>query len=430
MAECNIKNCHVPKALIFRRITIPAAVADDTVTPPENGAYCNELVVYEATGNAYLYSSDGIPTKLTVDLDAYIRLLDDESEARKTADNEIWDEIEKIEVSSDVADVVGTYAELQAYDTSKLTDNDLIKVLQDETHSGAITYYRWSTSTESFSYVGEEGPYYTQSQVDTKLSDGSVTKLGTSTVGNSNHGVYWNNGAPAAVDVPSSGAWFRGAPTITNDGVMEIGKYIDFHNTNSTTDDYSTRIYSESTSPRNIALPNRDGTLAVTSDVKDATLTIQHNGNTVQTFTANSETNKTANIQTIYKEDITVTDPITQLVQTDMIATDAVTARKIDRRNVGVLEPVLTTSVGDNGTATYTINNFMPDTFIYINTHINVREIVMLTYLGGFGMRQDVILRSSSSVYSTFSINGNVLTITGAANCRGQLYLLRASNAY
>ena len=64
MSKCP-KNCKQPNPFIFRRVTIPAVVADDTVTPPENGDYCNALVVYESTKNAYLFSSDGIPTKLT-----------------------------------------------------------------------------------------------------------------------------------------------------------------------------------------------------------------------------------------------------------------------------------------------------------------------------------------------------------------------------
>lgn len=104
---------------------------------------------------------------------------------------------------------------------------------------------------------------------------------------------------------------------------------------------------------------------------------------------------------------------------------DEIAAQQIAVRSVGILEPVLTSAIGDSGTATYTINNPMPDTFIYINTHINIREVVMLTYLAGFGLREDVIIRSVTSGYSTFSLNGNVLTITGAGNCRGMLYLLR-----
>ena len=93
-----------------------------------------------------------------------------EAEARQAADQEIWTEIETIEASSDVVDVVATYADLQQYDTSTLHDKDLIKVLQDETHQNAITYYRYSSSSETFSYVGAEGPYYTASETDTLLA--------------------------------------------------------------------------------------------------------------------------------------------------------------------------------------------------------------------------------------------------------------------
>ena len=97
--------------------------------------------------------------------------IDAEEADRIAADTEIWDEIEAIEAASDVVDIVGTYAELQQYDTSALKDNDIIKVLADETHDDAIAYYRWSTSTESFSFVGVEGPYYTASETDALLAD-------------------------------------------------------------------------------------------------------------------------------------------------------------------------------------------------------------------------------------------------------------------
>lgn len=64
--------------------------------------------------------------------------------------------------------------------------------------------------------------------------------------------------------------------------------------------------------------------------VNDATLTIQHNGTSVQTFTANQGTNATANIETIYAEDIQSSAAITPLVQTSMIADGAVTNAKIN----------------------------------------------------------------------------------------------------
>ena len=105
-----------------------------------------------------------------------------EAEARQAADQEIWTEIETIEAASDVVDVVGTYADLEAYDTSKLHDKDLIKVLQDETRDDAITYYRFSKTAGTFSYVGAEGPYYTASETDTLLSGKQDTLIAGSNV--------------------------------------------------------------------------------------------------------------------------------------------------------------------------------------------------------------------------------------------------------
>lgn len=60
---------------------------------------------------------------------------------------------------SDVTDVVGSYAALQDYNTTKLNDNDIIEVLTDESRDDANSYYRWSAATQSFVYVGEKGPF-------------------------------------------------------------------------------------------------------------------------------------------------------------------------------------------------------------------------------------------------------------------------------
>ena len=50
---------------LFHRVEIPAAMGDEKTNPPKTGAYRNVLLYYAASGNSYLYSSDGIPTKLT-----------------------------------------------------------------------------------------------------------------------------------------------------------------------------------------------------------------------------------------------------------------------------------------------------------------------------------------------------------------------------
>ena len=156
----------------FRKVVVPASVGDETTNPPKVGAYSNVILQYEATGTTYIYSSECIPTLISdfSDIAGLWKAIGDEETAREAADQEIWQEIETIEASSDVVDVVGTYAELQQYDTSKLHNNDLIKVLADETHDDAITYYRWNKLSSQFTYVGAEGPYYTCSETDVLLS--------------------------------------------------------------------------------------------------------------------------------------------------------------------------------------------------------------------------------------------------------------------
>ena len=93
----------------------------------------------------------------------------DEATAREDADIALGQRIDTVVAASDIKDIVGTHADLESYDTSTLGDNDIIKVLSDETHGGAIYYYRWNASAETFTAIGSEGPYYTKSETNTLL---------------------------------------------------------------------------------------------------------------------------------------------------------------------------------------------------------------------------------------------------------------------
>ena len=86
-------------------------------------------------------------------------------------DNNLQNQIDAIVASSDVVDIVGTYQELQNYDTSKLGDNDIVKVLEDSTHNNATSYFRWKKTQSTWQYIGSEGPYYTKSETNNLLDD-------------------------------------------------------------------------------------------------------------------------------------------------------------------------------------------------------------------------------------------------------------------
>ena len=167
------------------------------------------------------------------DKDETDTLIATEAETRDAADLDLQGQIDAISSASDVVDVVGTYAELQSYDTSKLSDNDIIKVLTDETHDDAISYYRWNDTTNAFTYIGSQGPFYTKSETDATFVPQTRTI----------------NGKGLNSDVVLTAADVNALPAST-----------------------------------------------VIPTVNDATLTIQKNGTTVATFTANSAQNATADI--------------------------------------------------------------------------------------------------------------------------------------
>lgn len=204
---------------------------------------------------------------------------------RQNADNNLQSQIDAITASSDVTDIVGTYAQLQAYDTSTLAPNSIIKVLQDEHQNNETTYYRWviTGGVGAWVLIGEEGPYYTKSEADGRFVPQTRTINGKD---------LSNNILLTATDVnalPNT--------TVIGDGILSVQK-------NGTTIDTFSANATENKSI-NITVPTDTSDLTnnagfITSEdlpiVNNGTLDIQVNGTSVGTFTANQSGNTTANI--------------------------------------------------------------------------------------------------------------------------------------
>lgn len=160
----------------------------------------NELNNYTPTSQLSPVATSGAYSDLTgrPDLSVYATTtqLGNETTARENADIGLQGQIDAITSSSDVKDIVGTYTELQNYDTSTLGNDDIIKVLQDSTHNDAMTYYRWviTGGTGAWQYIGQEGPYYTKSEIDTKLTDYATKTYVDNIVGDINTALDTING--------------------------------------------------------------------------------------------------------------------------------------------------------------------------------------------------------------------------------------------
>lgn len=124
---------------------------------------------------------------------------------------------------------------------------------------GTASSGKWALSVDTNNNVALNG---------NATSATTATKLGSSTIGGSALPIYLNSGAATACASPASGTWFQGIPYISSAGVMEVGRYIDFHPTNTSTLDYSKRIDAGTgTTARVLTLPDKTGTLACTSDI-------------------------------------------------------------------------------------------------------------------------------------------------------------------
>lgn len=177
----------------------------------------NDLENYTKTSDLSAVATSGAYSDLsgTPDLSVYATntALGNEITARENADIGLQGQIDAITSSSDVKDIVGTYQDLLNYDTSTLGNDDIIKVLQDSTHNDAMTYYRWviTGGTGAWQYIGQEGPYYTKSEIDTTLQgyveDSDLTDYvkNTDYASNSTGGVIKTNSQSYSTNINSSG---------------------------------------------------------------------------------------------------------------------------------------------------------------------------------------------------------------------------------
>lgn len=349
------------KITLLRKVVIPASLGDETTMPPVVGKYCNVVLYYEASKAVYLYSSDGIPTLLTADVAEIEKVIEElqgdlaqEIEDRENADNELDNKIERvvsdledevaaredadeelqgqistnatdiaglrddlsdeisnrqyadislqsqidaISASSDVKDIVGTYSELENYDTSTLGNNDIIKVLQDETQDGSTTYYRWSTSTQTFTLIGEEGPYYTKSQADLLLSEKQDNLTAGSNIDITNNVISATDTTYSAGNGLTLAGTTFSADTSVLQPKLTAGNNISISgNLISATDTTYTAGTGLDLTGTEFSV---DNTVALKTDlptVNNAIFTIQKNGSDIAAFTANSAVDVTANI--------------------------------------------------------------------------------------------------------------------------------------
>ena len=150
----------------------------------------NEEIAARIAGDEQLYdelstvSSDFYSFSADVEASAYAlsAAITAEADVRKRVDEDLLGKIEQLQNATDVVDVVGTHAELLAYN-EPLTKNDVVKVLVDETKNNLEYYWRVVGDEPAKPYqwteVGTITPYYSKSEIDDKETELSSTIANT-----------------------------------------------------------------------------------------------------------------------------------------------------------------------------------------------------------------------------------------------------------
>lgn len=174
-----------PETLIlFRKVVVPTSMGDEEAVPPAIGKYYNVLLVYEANNNAYLYSSDGIPTRLTSDvaedlaekINTVAGDLATETHDRQLADEGLQSQINLKANSADLSTVAtsGNYNDL----TNKPTiGNATLTIKRNSTTLDTFTANATSNKTvdvsvpESPSDIGAQPLIDSDNKLDADLVD-------------------------------------------------------------------------------------------------------------------------------------------------------------------------------------------------------------------------------------------------------------------
>ena len=323
--KCSCKNKNFTKSVVeinnpgcitlMRKVDIPASMGDDTAVPPVIGKYRNVLLYYEANNRAYLYSSDGIPTKLNNGITDYedainlpqingVTLRGDKSAADLGLDNapmiitvatgntswsgaDTAEDVYNFFLNKGKVNIVFNGGENYAYEVTSAAYIPEEEKMMCMVTAATATTVEETTEFDGNALFGTMTLYTADKAIDVSQIELQPKLFVTDFTGldlnyNELSGVPATNASIGMVK-PGTGIAVDSSGTIS---INASDFQSDWDEADPTAPDY---------------IKNKP----TISPVNDATLTIQQNGDEVATFTANSSTDTVANITS---PTITLTD--------------------------------------------------------------------------------------------------------------------------
>lgn len=98
----------------------------------------------------------------------FVSSVNSSAESLNAKDDDLQDQIDTLKAATDVIMIYNNYSAFSSNSGNLfLTDNDVIKVLNDGQKQEKQTYYQYSTATSAWSFIGELDPYYSKTDLNT-----------------------------------------------------------------------------------------------------------------------------------------------------------------------------------------------------------------------------------------------------------------------
>ena len=288
------------KLVLFRKVVVPVSMGTEEDFPASVGKYYNVLLQYEANGDMYLYSSDGIPTKLSSDvselqheLDQLGIKVDGEILARIAADSALEDSITALDDSLSTVAKTGNYNDL----TNKPTIvNATITIKRNNANVGTFTANATAnksidisvpTKTSDIANDGSDGSstYVENDELSAVATSGSYNDLlNKPTIGNATLTIKKNNA--------NVGTFTANATSNKSINITVPTKTSELTNNGSD----NTSVYVEADELATVATTGNYNDLTNKPTIGNATLTIKRNSTQLGTFKANATSGTTVDI--------------------------------------------------------------------------------------------------------------------------------------